>query len=163
MDSKTVLEKLLDSFKRYYDLNTENPVSPFVATAEFHSHTEQYMLLKIAHLSDIYTHEYVYFALEDELSAGRLAELAELAWNDGISKVKPIEGHKTSDVTLIVLAEKTCGEVLKSCKKIKKHKSYNFTFRGWSDLRLAVMDLSCGSFAVNRLAGHLKKVFKQII
>ena len=68
MDLSEVLEKLLPSYKQYYDIYTENILSPFKAEAKFVSHQEQYFLVHSAKLSDIDSTEHIYFASEENHS-----------------------------------------------------------------------------------------------
>ena len=60
-NSESILQKLLHSFERYYNVREECVVAPFSAEAEFHSHSEQYFLVKSAHVADIDSNEYVFF------------------------------------------------------------------------------------------------------
>ena len=57
-----MLEQLLKSFNGYYTVKRDGVAAPFVAEAEFHSHTEQYLLVKAAHVADIDSNEYIFFA-----------------------------------------------------------------------------------------------------
>ena len=62
MDVSQALEKLLPAFRQYYTINNDTPTQPFVAEAEFRSHNEQYFLVRSAHIADIDSNEFVYFA-----------------------------------------------------------------------------------------------------
>ena len=67
MTKEELLGKVLNSYRAYYDVNTETPEPPFVAEAVFHSHSDAYFLVKGATLGEAESNEYVFFALEDEL------------------------------------------------------------------------------------------------
>ena len=157
-NSESTLQKLLHSFERYYNVQTENLPAPFSATAEFHSHTEQYFLVKEAHIADIDSNDYVYFIEENSLSSSRFSELSSIAWERGLSKVHPASGHRNSDVTLIILAEKIDPETVKKIKKHNLHKSYKFGFYGWSNLRIMAYETSTGRAVTNRYGSDLKKL-----
>ncbi len=156
-----MLQKLLCSYQRYYDINTENPAAPFCAEAVFKSHNEQYVLVKAAKIADIDSNEYVFFAQEDGLSSDRLKELTESAWNTGLGRIKPYYGHRNSDVTLIVIAGHVEAEVMKAVKKIRFSKSYKFSLYGWSSFRLVVHEVSSGLTASNWQGRDLKKLFNK--
>lgn len=162
MDNSEALEKILNSYTRYYNIKRENVEPPFAAEAEFHAHGEQYFLVKAAHLSDIDSNEYVFFATENILDENRLSELEKSAWENGISRVKPYNGHRNSDVTLIVLANKIDEGTEKVAKKIKHYKSYKFSFYGWSHFKLAVCDCETGKCTFNRMGKELKKITKSV-
>ena len=160
MNFQPSLQKIIQSFERYYSIKTENVVSPFVAEAEFHSHTEQYFLIREAKLSDIDSNEFVFFAEVPLLTQEKVLELDSRAWEEGLSRVKPYSGHRNSDVTLIIVADKIEEKVFKQIKKIKHSKSYYLTFWGWSNYRLMAYEVSTGKAVANRLGSDLKKLIR---
>lgn len=162
MKSKDALQKLLPSFEKYYDVKTEGALSPFVAEAEFHTHEEQYVLVRSAKISESESNEYIFFAAEEHLSCPMLTELENLAWQTGLSRVHPHYGHRNSDVTLVLLADSVDEEAFLAIKRIHRTKSYMFTFKGWSNFKVICMELNTFKLAYNRLGGDLKKVLKQI-
>ena len=123
METNDILQAVLRSFVHYYNLK-ENPTPPFAAEAEFHSHSEQYFLTRAAHIADIDSHEYVFFAEEDHLKPERLEELERTAWAEGLSRAKPGPGHRNSDVALIIIADKIEETAFRQVSKIKHSKSY---------------------------------------
>ena len=112
MDAQ-VLEKVLQSFSRYYNIKKEGVSFPFDAEAEFHAHGEQYFLTKAAKISEINSNEYVYFSLTDRLDSEKINFLSEKAWSSGLGKVIPSFTHRNSDVTLVILSENIEREVFK--------------------------------------------------
>lgn len=163
MTKEESLEKLFSSFKQYYNIKTQDVVPPFKAEAVFHMHNEQYFLVKSAKISDMDSSEYVYFALEDNLCLKDLMELSDKAWSTGLSNVVPKDGHKNSDVILIVVSDSVDREVIKGTKKIKKSKSYRFGLYGWSNFKLIVIDLGCDAVACNRLGCDMAKNIRKIL
>ncbi len=158
----SVLQNLLCSFKNYYNIKTDSVADPFIAEAEFHSHEEQYFLVRPAKLSDIDSAEYIFFAEESLLSLQRLAELDSLAWESGLSRVKPYYGHRNTDVSLIVVTDGFCAdekEFARTVRKTKHYKSYKWSLYGWSNYRLAVYDVKSGKVYTNSFGTSLKKVF----
>lgn len=156
MDKTEAAERLLNSFQAYYNVNRE-PEEPFDATAEFHSHGEQYFFFKVAKYADIDSNEYVYLSKQETLTPETVLELSKTAWERGIAKVHPGEGHKNSDVSLYFICDSIPQEAVQQIKKTKYSKSYMFTFYGWSNFRLVAVDLSTGSCYSNRLGSDLKK------
>lgn len=141
MDSFYALNKILPAFEQYYTIKKDNITPPFCAEAEFRSHNEQYFLVRSAHIADIDSNEFVYFAAADYLDSAKQEELINAAWQTGLAKVRPHEGHRNSDVTLIILADKISDETKIKIKKTKLYKSYKFSFHGWSNFKLAAADL----------------------
>ena len=141
MDSFYAIKKLLPAFEQYYTIKNEDVTPPFCAEAEFRSHNEQYFLVRSAHIADIDSNEFVYFAAVDELNEAKLNELTSTAWDRGLARVHPHEGHRNSDVTLIIMARHITSDTKIKIKKTKLYKSYNFSFHGWSNFKLAAADL----------------------
>lgn len=160
---KEVLDKLLLSYKQYYNITQDESVQPFSALAEFHSHNEQFFLVKAAKVADIDSNEYVYFALQDELNPEALDSLDKLAWQRSMAKVVPSSAHRNSDVSLIIIADKISDETRQAIKKIKHYKSYKFSFWGWSNYSLIAFDMSDKSLAFNRRGKDLKRFFINLL
>lgn len=162
MDSREALEKLLRAYTSYYNVNRETPAPPFAAEAVFHSHDERFFLIRSARLSEAESHEYVFFAREDVLTADRLLKLADAAWTAGTGRVRPCASHQSSDVLLEIVAETITEEALALIPKVKRYQSYRFTFYGWSHFRLFALEASSGRMAWNRQGQSLKRVFQSI-
>lgn len=162
MDQKEALERLLRSYQRYYDIRTEGVEPPFAAEAVFHSHDDSYFLIKAARISSQESHEYVYFAAESLLDRDRFNELDAAAWERGISQVVPYPDHRSSDVTLVILADRIEPDVCREIRRRKHYKSYQFRLQGWSSYRLIALELSTGKITHNRLGESLKKLIRNI-
>lgn len=169
MEPSQAIKKLLPAFQQYYTIKDTNVTPPFCAEAEFRSHNEQYFLVRSAHIADIDSNEFVYFAALPDLDNEKLGELVETAWNTGLAKVHPHEGHRNSDVTLIILADKIQSDTKIKIKKTKLYKSYKFSFHGWSNFKLAACETGSlddsGNPAVfsNRLGKDFAKLIKKNI
>ena len=169
MEPSQVIKKLLPAFQQYYTIKENDVTPPFCAEAEFRSHNEQYFLVRSAHIADIDSNEFVYFAALSDLDEAKLEELVTSAWQNGLSRVQPHEGHRNSDITLIILADKITNETKIKIKKTKLYKSYKFSFHGWSHFKLAVADMSSlddkGSPALycNRQGKDFAKLIKKNI
>lgn len=162
MENSLYFEKLLKSFEHYYSITQDDTVLPFDAHAEFVSKGEQYILVKAAKIAQIDTNEFVYFKNVPSIDFSQLQQLAEKAWDLGQSRIKPYYGHKNSDITLIVIADKLNDDVKKNIKKIKFSKSYKCGLYGWSNFKLAVKELSSSDAWSNRLGSDMKKLLYKI-
>lgn len=163
MNQTEALEKLLRSYQTYYDIKTEDVEPPFAAEAVFHTHADNYFLIKSATISSEESHEYVYFAAEADLDLCRLEELDAAAWERGISQVVPCRDHRSSDVTLVILADRIRPEAFKEIRRKKHYKSYRYRLQGWSSYRLIALELSTGKLTYNRLGESLKKLVRNIL
>lgn len=156
------LQTLLKSYKRYYNIKTEDVAGPFAAEAVFHTHDEQYFLVKAARLAEADAHEYVFFATAPELELPDIQSLDEAAWTEGLSRVIPHANHRSSDITLIVLAEHISDDAVRFIRKLKRYKSYRHTLQGWSNYSVVALETSTGGFFCNRRGKNLKKLFSNI-
>ncbi len=163
MSPEEALERLLRSYTRYYDVAREGVEPPFAAEAAFHSHDEQYVLVKSARIAESDSHEYVFFATADTLDAAAAAQLEQTAWDRGLARVRPHLDHRSSDVTLIVAAGTITPEAKQKIKKSKHTKSYKHTLHGWSNYRAIALETSSGDLVFNRLGRDLKKLFRNIL
>ena len=163
MDSFYALKKLLPAFSQYYTIKNEDVTPPFCAEAEFRSHNEQYFLVRAAHIADIISNEFVYFAALSDLDDTKLEEFVNSAWQNGLSRVHPHEGHRNSDVTLIILADRIDDSTKIKIKKTKLYKSYKFSFHGWSHFKLAAVELENQGIYFNRFGKDYQKLLKKNI
>lgn len=158
MNPTEALEKLLPSYTRYYDVKKENVTEPFTAEAEFHAHNEQYVLVKAAKIAEIDSNEYVFFGTQDNLTAETFNKMDSASWGTGLSRVNPAEGHRNSDVTLVIICNTLEDTLKKQIKKTKHSKTYKWGIRGWSNFNLIVCELSTSKLYYNRLGGNYKKL-----
>ena len=121
MDRQEALECLLRSYQGYYTINRDDPTEPFAAEATFKLHDEQYFLIKSAKLSEADAHEYVFFASVEDLTPEVFKTLDEAAWETGMSRVDPKPNHRSSDVSLIILADHIDDECRKLIRKGTAH------------------------------------------
>ena len=162
MTLQETLDKILPSFQRYYDIVREGVPAPFAAAAEFHSHDEQYFLVKSARLSESDSHEYIYFATVEQLDEAALQDLDAKAWEIGFSRVKPHPDHRNTDITLFIIADHITEGVFSMIPKIKRYKSYKFGLQGWTHYRLVAFEHSTRRAAYNRQGQSLKKLVRNI-
>lgn len=162
MNLQEALDKVLPSFQRYYNIKTEGVEAPFTAEALFNSHNEQYFLLKSACISEMNDSETIYFYTADLLTAEELKSLDACAWERGLKDVQPDSKHHSTNVALIIIADKFEDEVFGLARKLVHSKSYRFGIHGYSNYRLVALELSTGKMAHNRQGQDLKKLLSNI-
>ena len=159
--AQEILPILLRSYQAYYNVK-EDVAEPFAAEAEFHSHEEQFFLVKSAKLSESESKEFVFFAVEEHLTLDKAKVYDKIAWERGLSRVQPHESHRSSDVVLVVLADEIDADAAKYLEKLRRYQSYKFTFHGWSHYRVIAMEVSTRNVICNRMGRILKKLFRNI-
>lgn len=91
-----------------------------------------------------------------------MADLDHAAWEKEISRVKPHDNHRNTDVTLIVIADSVTEEAGKLARTLKHYKSYRMSLQGFSHYHLIVVDLSSGKTFCNRQGRSLRKIFNKL-
>ena len=162
MTATEALERLLRSYIQYYNVVRDDVEPPFAAEAIFHTHDEQYVLIKRARISEADSSEFVFFATVEDLDEARLTALDEAAWSRGLARVAPHSAHRNSDITLIILAEHIDEAAMAAIKKLRHYKSYRLGLQGWSNYRVIALDTSSGLLSCNRLGRSLKKLLRNI-
>ena len=163
MTINELFDKLLRSFQVYYNVKREDVAPPFAAEAEFHTHDEQFFLVKSAVLAEAESREYIYFAKEIFLDETLLLRLDEAAWKSGMERVRPHKDHRNTDVSLFIVAEKISDEAFKMIPKLRHYRSYHLGLQGWSHYRLVAIEQSSGRAVYNRFGRSYKKLIRNII
>ena len=160
MTPQEALERLLVSYRPYYNVKTEDVMAPFAAEAEFHLTEEQYFLFKSAKMNATETHEYVFFYVGSSLSPAEAQQLEAAAWEEGMKRVQPHEGHKSSDIILYLFVDTIEPDAGKFLRHIHRYQSYKHSFWGWSHYRVIAQELSTGRLFCNRMGRDLRKFFR---
>lgn len=163
MDTVAFLQRLLRSYKTYYDLRTEEVEPPFVAEAEFHSHEERFFLSRRAIIDEVENNERVYFATTDILTREDFFKLDEEAWKRGTALVEPSVHHQSSDVSLIIIANSIEADAFLAIKKARHSLSYRHCLHGYSNYHLIAVDLSSQTLVHNPLGYTMKKLMRSVL
>ncbi|MCR5117462.1 MAG: hypothetical protein K6A97_08145 [Lachnospiraceae bacterium] len=163
MTTREALEALLPSYRTYYNIISENVTQPFDAEAVFNSHNEQYYLVKKAKVADVDSNEFVFFKTVDVLDKETYEILDKTAWEEGIKRVEPSFGHKNSDVTLVIIADRINVDCFERIKRAHHYTSYCFSLKGYSNFRVVALELKLKRLACNRRGKELRKMFLQYL
>lgn len=142
--SELVLERLLAAHGAWFDVSRDVSVAgrAFRALAQFHSFGEQYVLVKRVKLWEAEEHEYMLFDVRDHIDAEAARSYVEFMKNEGLELVKPEPNHMSSFRTLVVIVNSASDEACTLFRKTSHRKNFMWGIRGWSDVRLALIDLS---------------------
>lgn len=158
MDLDTELERILQSYQRYYDINRESPMAPFDAEAVFRLHDEEYFLIRSAKVAEQDSFEYVFFLRVPELDGERAKELTDLVWQECLRRAEPKKNHRNTDTQLVILCERMTEEAARVIRKANPYKSYRFGLWGWSTMKVIAYEISGGRSSCNRRGENLKKL-----
>ena len=162
MDKEEIFKRVTEGYKGYYDITEEGCLKPFDATGFLSNEAKQYFLVKAAKIASVNSYEYVYFKMCDNLNASELSDLDRIAWEDGVSRVKPNTDHKNTDVALIVICDHADDGVKDNIGTYKHSKNYKLGLHGFSNYRLVVIEASTDLIFTNRRGGDLKDFVQQI-
>lgn len=142
--SALILDRLLAAHEAWFDISRDKQVAGrmFGGFAEFHSHGSQYVLVKRAKLWEAEEHEYILFDTVGHLTLSDVRENVAFMKEKAIALVHPEPNHMSSNLSLVVIATSADEDALAEVRKTRYRKNFALGFRGWSDLRLAVVDLS---------------------
>ena len=157
-ERELLIDRLLVSHEAWFDVyrGYEFGGRTFPGYAEFHSHGEQYVLVKRAKLWEVDAFEYLFFESVGHLDQEILDDLLEFMTAKAIEKVHPDPNHMTSYLSLVVVADTVADGLDKLVRKTKFRKNFALGIRGWADLRLAVVDLSSHSVTTNSQGKDLR-------
>ena len=156
-------QALLNSYEAYYDIARVEHDAPLVATCDFHSTSERYVLTKKAKLWAAETNEYVFIFHVDELTMDSFAQCRDLALDRGMEKIHPHSEHMYSHITAILLCDTAQPDALELLERYKKSASFKLSLHGWMEYRIAAVDLSTAEVFTNRKGKELKKSLGRVI
>lgn len=156
---KEASERLIDRFRQLYDV-TECCDGELICRAEFHSTSESYVLTKNAELWSHDDNEYVFIFSGECLNAEDASERIERTRAEGMERIVPKDGHRTSDITTIFVYDVIQAESKRIIGKYSFRKNYALMFRGWTDHRVGALELSTGDVLTNRAGRSLRKILQ---
>ena len=156
------LEKLLKAYAHSYDIqrNVEVPGGAFPAAATFFFRDENYAFSKKAVISAYEQYDYTYFYLADHLDAETLRQQIDLSLNAGMSRVRPHKEHKSSFVSLVVLANTIDPEAEQLIRKTRIQKNFRLALHGWMEYHISAMECSTSRFLSNPAGKGAKKILE---
>ena len=146
------LNTLLEAYSHHYSNITrdvETEYGPYAATADFFMRDENYAFFKKAVISAYEQYEYAYFYLADHLDEAAAKELLDRTLKVGMTRIRPHKEHKSSYVTLVILADTITPEAKKLIQKTRFQKNFRLSLHGWMEYHIAAMECSTNSFLSN--------------
>lgn len=156
MNTDLLFEGLLDAYAGYYNIRRENVTAPFDAEGYLSNEAEQYFLVKAAKIAFVNSYEYVFFRKCGRITAEEMSDLDRIAWETGLSKVKPSVDHKNTDVALIVVSDVVTQDVRDKIDTYKHSKNYMLGLHGFSNYRLVVIEAPSKTVLTNRRGRDLR-------
>lgn len=145
--AQTMLKRLLAAHETWFDVERGRTVAGrvFPGVAEYHEQGEKYVLTKRAKLWEVASNEYVFFDTVGFLEEGAFGEMVAFMKDEALPEmVHPHPDHMFSNLSLVIIADSVAPEVAKAVRRVRFRKNYKWGIWGWSDLKVAVVDLGAG-------------------
>lgn len=138
---KEILDKLLDSYSVYFDVERMEEEHPYslAATGYFYSRSEKYVLVKSAQLWAAESYEYLYIFSVPKLDTETYDRCRQFAYEDGMKRIKPHKEHMYSFITAIFLTDEMDEKTKKAVKRTYIHKSFKLSLHGWMEFHADVI------------------------
>lgn len=161
-EKQAKLERVLLAYTNYYDIERDNPEGngEFIASAQFHSRSEKYVLVKKAKLWGMEQNEYVYFNM-GEVDAAGIKTLSQKAIDLAMPQIKPHSEHMYSYVTLIIFADSLDDAAREAVQKARFQKSFRLSLHGWMEFRIAAVDFSTGEIISNKAGKSVRVLLEK--
>ena len=156
-----VLNKIERVYGNSYDvIKHEENSAGLIMEAEFHVHTENYVISKKAQLYQMDSNEYVYIFYYPNLSLELFNNAVTMAYDLGFDKIVPGPNHRSSYIVTELLCDTADPDAVKALKKYRRRKSFQFSLHGWMEMHTVCIDLGTESVTANsdgRLCGKFLK------
>ena len=161
LNKDEVIEKLEKGYGRSYNVTKhEDNLQGLVMEAEFHIHTENYVISKKAQLYQMDSNEYVYFFYYPNLTKELFENAVAMAYDLGFPKIEPDENHRSSYIATVFICDSYEPDALVTLKRYRKRKSFQFSLHGWMEVHTALIEMRSESVVANsdgRLCGKFLK------
>lgn len=158
-----LLKRLEAAHRSFYTFKTNHEYHDraFPFYGEYHAHGTQFVLVKRAELWSADTHDYLFMDARDVYGPDDFERDVTYLVEEASNKAVPKKDHMSSGITLVVAANHVDDQVMRSVRAFKHRKNHLLGFHGWTDVRMAVADVSRPSnqaVATNTAAKELKSV-----
>lgn len=153
MNTEEYLDLLKKRLAHYYDLK-ELPQSPqFTLVAELNAADEGYFIVPDLKTYSVQHNEYLYVQVcSTPLTLAQIGPYLQFV-KQMMSNLKTTTEHMSSIFMLTFICEAGIEqEALEKLIRLKQHKDYCFTLKGWSDLALYMVDISAKKLYHNKAA-----------
>ena len=160
-----VSNKLLDSFKSYYNIfqNEDLELEELIARCEYYEHSEKFVMSKKAELWSENSEEFLYLIKISHLTLADFEKYKDYAYKDGMDRAHIGPGHMYTYITPIFICESADEDAVKAIKKIHIYKSFRFSFHGWMDFHTALVEIDKDKISSNAGGRSVKKVLKRVL
>ena len=161
MNGQEYLQQLEQRLAHYYDKKPLPQAPAFVLAAELNAADEGYFIVPSLKTYSVQHNEYLYAAHFDKKLTADMAVPYLQFTKDAMAALKTTTEHMSSIYALVLICEEGVEEkALADLQKLKQHKDYCFTLKGWSDLALYLVDIPAQRLYCNKAGVKEKAIFE---
>lgn len=161
---ETAIDRLLKSYEAYYNITTyQDEQKPLKAVCEFYERSEKFVLSRKAELWSANCEEFIYLFDIDHLTKELFEKCRDFAKEDGLKRANIGPGHMYTYITPIFICDTCDDEAKKAVKRCRIYQSFQFSFHGWMDYHVAVLEISNHKIFTNRSGKCVEKVLKNVL
>lgn len=166
-----LINKIKISYQSFYDilyfdenvLDDTKSTSGIFMNAQFHMHSENYVISRKAQLYQMDTNEYVHFYYYEKLTKDLFENAVNETYDDSFPKINPGPDHRSSYITAVFICKDYDEDALIALKKYRRRKSFQFSLHGWLEVHTAIVDLRSESVFSNSDGRPTGKFLKNIL
>ncbi len=172
MENLGYFERILAEYEKTFDIYKDYHIQgeKFKAYGFFNSHSEKYLLVKEVQLWETKAFEHLFLSEKDIVTIEELNKILSLIPNyiepQLIRKGEkyPEKNHMYSFITLVIFSKNIQDSILiEKIKKYKFEKNYLFSIRGYTQVRLLLVDTEKKTIFTNKAGKKLEKLYKHFI
>lgn len=134
-----VINKLLASFKSYYNINSFDEEPYLVARCDYFEKSERFMVSKKANLWTANAEEFIYLFYVTELTEQIYDDCMKLVADAWPKEAHIGPEHMYTYVTPIFVCDSYDAKAVKKLKRCRIYKSFKFSFHGWMEYHTALV------------------------
>lgn len=160
------LERLLDSYEAYYNITglpQQDENLPLVAFCEFYEHSQKYVMSRKAELWAADCEEFIYLFETERLTLDMYERCRDYAREDGMRHAHVGPNHMYTYITPIFICDACDEDARKALKKCHIYQSFHFSFHGWMDFHVAVLEVHDDRISTNRSGRCVGKIMKKVL
>lgn len=162
MNGQAYLELLKKRLSHYYNIKeNQNKTQPeFALQAELNAADEGYFIVPNLKTYSVQHNEYLYVQRFAQPLTLLLAEPYLAYTKQAMAELKTTTEHMSSLFSLVFVCEAGIeGEALTQLTRLRQHKDYCFTLKGWSDLAVFLVDIPSEKLHYNKAGAKTAATF----
>jgi hypothetical protein len=162
-------KRILAYYRNSFDITAPYEIGgkSYTALAAMHAHEDQYVRIVGTTLWNAESHEFTLFQTFDTApTVQQVEEMFRVAKEEMEPKFVrdgqnlPPKDHQYTWLSLVLLSQHTPDEATrKAVEQCRMTKYYQFYLRGYSEIRVLLVDLETGTMTTNKAGRDLKKLY----